>query len=48
MWLILKLENFLDTDLRDYASYSNIRMIASYIDGLKNGARKVVYTVLEH
>lgn len=43
----MKLENFLDTDLRDYASYSNIRMIASYIDGLKNGARKVVYTVLE-
>lgn len=43
----MKLEEFLDTDLRDYASYSNIRMIASYIDGLKNGARKVLYTVLE-
>lgn len=43
----MKLEEFLDTDLRDFASYSNIRMIASYIDGLKNGARKVVYTILE-
>lgn len=43
----MKLEEFLDTDFRDYASYSNIRMIASYIDGLKNGARKVLYTVLE-
>lgn len=43
----MKLEEFLDTDLRDYASYSNIRMIASYIDGLKNGARKVIYTILE-
>ena len=43
----MKLEDFLNTDLRDFASYSNIRMIASYADGLKNGSRKIIYTILE-
>lgn len=41
------LEEFLNTDLRDYASYSTVRQIASYVDGLKNGSRKVVFTLLE-
>ena len=37
--------NFLDTELVNYASYSTLRAIASCIDGQKNAARKVIYTV---
>ena len=43
----MKVQQFFKTDLCDYASYSTVRQIASYIDGLKNGSRKVIYTVLE-
>lgn len=40
-------DNFLNTRLVNYASYDNLRKIASCIDGLKNASRKVMYTVLE-
>ena len=40
-------QNFLDTRLVNYASYDNLRKIASCIDGLKNASRKVMYTVME-
>lgn len=43
----MKLDEFLNTKLVNYASYDNIRSISSCIDGLKNGARKVLYTVHE-
>lgn len=39
------IEHFLNTRLSDYASYDNLRKIASYIDGLKNASRKVLYTI---
>jgi DNA topoisomerase-2 len=43
----VKVDEFLNTKLVNYASYDNIRSISSCIDGLKNGARKVLYTVHE-
>lgn len=39
------IENFLNTRLSNYSSYDNLRKIASYIDGLKNASRKVLYTI---
>lgn len=41
----ISIENFLNTELVDYASYSTLRAIPSIIDGLKNSHRKVVYSV---
>lgn len=43
----IKLTEFFNKDFVNYASYDNTRKIASYIDGLKSGSRKVAYTVLE-
>ena len=37
--------NFLNSEVVDFASYSTMRAIASLVDGLKNGGRKVVYTI---
>ncbi len=42
-----RIETFLNTRLSNYASYDNLRKIASYIDGLKNASRKVLYTIHE-
>lgn len=44
---MITIDEFLNTDLCDYASYDGIRKCASYVDGLKNASRKVIYTVLE-
>lgn len=44
---MIKIDEFLNTDLCDYASYDNLRKIGSCIDGLKNASRKVIFTVLE-
>ncbi|WXB47981.1 DNA topoisomerase II [Vibrio phage VB_VaC_TDDLMA] len=38
---------FYGSDYVDYASYDNLRKIASVVDGQKNAARKVLHTVLE-
>lgn len=43
----MKVTEFFNTDFVSYGSYDNLRKIASYVDGLKNASRKVVYTVLE-
>ena len=43
----MKIEEFLNTKLVNYASYDNLRKIASCIDGCKNASRKVLYTVHE-
>jgi len=40
---IISVSNFLNTEVSQYAKYSTIRAIPSYIDGLKNAGRKVVY-----
>ena len=40
------IDNFFNTRLVNYASYDNLRKIASCIDGLKNASRKVMYTVV--
>ncbi|QAU04514.1 DNA topoisomerase II [Vibrio phage Va1] len=40
-------EDFYGSDYVDYASYDNLRKIASVVDGQKNAARKVLHTVLE-
>lgn len=42
-----KLSEFLNEELVDYASYDNLRKIASVMDGLKNSGRKVIHTVIE-
>lgn len=42
-----KLSEFLNEELVDYASYDNLRKIASVMDGLKNSGRKVISTVLD-
>ncbi|UOK16993.1 DNA topoisomerase II [Vibrio phage phiKT1024] len=39
--------DFYGSDYVDYASYDNLRKIASVVDGQKNAARKVLHTVLE-
>lgn len=41
----MRIEDFLNTKLVNYASYDNLRKIASCVDGLKNAARKVIFTV---
>lgn len=43
----MKIRELLNNRLVDYASYDNLRKIASCIDGLKNASRKVMYTVHE-
>lgn len=39
----VNIDKVFNKDLREYASYDNIRSIASVIDGLKNSGRKVIY-----
>jgi len=41
----VRIKDFLENELVDFASYSTLRAIASYIDGLKNAHRKVVFGV---
>ncbi len=43
----MKISTFFATDYVDYASYDNLRKIASYIDGQKNASRKILYTVID-
>lgn len=43
----MKLSTFFETEYVDYASYDNLRKIGSVMDGQKNAARKILYTVLE-
>jgi DNA gyrase/topoisomerase IV subunit A len=43
----MKISDFYNTDYADYASYDNLRKIASAIDGQKNTARKIVCTVMD-
>lgn len=42
-----QVKDFYKEDVPSYAAVDNIRKIASYIDGLKLSARKLVYTMLE-
>ena len=42
-----KITEFFDKDYVNYSSYDNLRKVASGIDGQKNAARKILYTVLE-
>ena len=41
----IPIQSFFETQFVDYSSYSNLRMIASAIDGMKNTQRKIVRTV---
>lgn len=43
----MKITEFFNTDFVDYASYDNLRKIASLVDGQKNAARKIIYTILQ-
>lgn len=43
----ISITNFFNTDYVDFASYSNLRMIASVMDGQKNSSRKVLHTIME-
>lgn len=43
----LPITEFFKNDYVNFASYDNLRKIASIMDGQKNAARKVLYTVLE-
>lgn len=43
----MKITEFFKTDYVDFASYDNLRKIASYIDGCKNTSRKILYTVID-
>lgn len=45
--MTLNAENFFKTEYVDFASYDNLRKIASCIDGLKNANRKVIHTILD-
>lgn len=39
----MRVKDFLESELVDFASYSTLRTISNYIDGLKNAHRKVVF-----
>lgn len=41
----IKIKDFLETEYSNSALYNCYRMIASYIDGMKPSARKVIYTI---
>jgi len=41
------IKDFLENEYISFASYDNVRKIASYIDGMKLSQRKVLYTFLE-
>lgn len=41
----MKVTQFYNEEYLQSANYQSFRTIASYIDGLKNGARKIIYTV---
>lgn len=41
------LNKFFKDKYVNYASYDNLRKIASYVDGLKNSSRKVIRTILD-
>lgn len=43
----IKITTLMNDQLVNYASYDNLRKIASAIDGLKNASRKVLFTVHE-
>jgi len=43
----MTLQEFINNDFINYPVYDNTRKIASYIDGLKNTSRKVLFTVLD-
>lgn len=43
----LNISDFFNEDYVDYASYDNLRKIASVVDGQKNASRKVLHTVLQ-
>lgn len=43
----IDIKDFFNNELVNYASYDNLRKIASCIDGLKNASRKVMYTIHE-
>jgi len=43
----MKVSDFLNTQLVDYASYSTVRMLGSAIDGQKNASRKVLRLILD-
>lgn len=45
--MTIKATTFFNTDYVDFASYSNLRMIASVMDGQKNSSRKVLHTIME-
>lgn len=42
----INLSAFFGSEYVDYASYDNVRKIASLIDGQKNAMRKIVYTII--
>lgn len=43
----MKISTFFQNDYVDFASYDNLRKIASAIDGQKNASRKILYTIME-
>jgi DNA topoisomerase-2 len=43
----IQLSQFFNEDYIDFSVYDNVRKIASYADGQKNAARKILHTVLQ-
>ena len=44
----MEISTFYDEEYIQSANYQSFRSIASYADGLKNGGRKIIYTVIEN
>ncbi len=44
----LSVKQFFDSDVSNFSSYDNYRKIASYIDGLKPSARKIMHTIISN
>jgi len=43
----VKISQFFENEYIDFSAYDNVRKIASYVDGLKNASRKIIFTLSE-
>ena len=44
---MLDIKDFFDKEYIQFSTYDNVRKISSYLDGLKNSGRKIVFTLQE-
>ena len=45
--MTIKISQFFENEYVDFSAYDNVRKIGSYLDGLKNASRKIIFTLTE-